>query len=465
MVLDFLSGIVGQGSFVEAGDLPYACTHPAWYLNASYGGGCPYGWAGPGDVTWANWALARSHGLLATEPDPGSVYVAVCILYGYIPYFIVVYVLFLLFVRRGTRELNFLLFTFTLWLFNNVLIKRLAQQPRPQESCIRTCGMPSTHSAMAVGFFVLRFFESLIRMRPGGEPQGVESFSPVPFENWNLVQRLGQVVATWYLDVWDEITGREQILALVGWIVVLFPVPLSRTQLQDHTPAQVLVGSLVGFCVAAGWIYLSYGLQHRFNHNVGKVLVRCGPLPLLRYNMALPCHLAECRCSSAPGSSAGNLRWESAAPQQEIHWYLEQTVVRRNHLEQRSVLTSREKSYYDRREQRLRRLLQFAMHGVVPSVPESAEASTGHVVLTPHMPRGVSSLRSPLAPDCLATSSAFFDAGTDGVVRVLESTATSISSALTDVHRSTELTPHIPHLPEGASSFARDEGLHREEQG
>lgn len=39
------------------------------------------------------------------------------------------------------------------------------------------------------------------------------------------------------------------------WIILLLPVPLSRIHLHDHSPMQILLGSLVGFLLGCTWYF------------------------------------------------------------------------------------------------------------------------------------------------------------------------------------------------------------------
>merc|ERR1719350_1196530 len=87
---------------------------------------------------------------------------------------------------------------------------------------------------------------------------------------------------------------------------------------MDHTAAQVMAGSLLGFCEACLWWYGVQRLQHRFNHVLGKPLLRIQTTNLLVHNYALPLFLAEQRVVA---KTSRNIHME-------LQWYQDQTNMR-----------------------------------------------------------------------------------------------------------------------------------------
>jgi membrane-associated phospholipid phosphatase len=92
--------------------------------------------------------------------------------------------------------------TLLVMLLNEVVLKSLLQQPRPATSCLKSKGMPSSHSALSLAWAGAIFIRG-----------------------WN---------------------GSHRVLVLA-----LVSVPWARVHVGDHTTYQVLAGCLVGSAVAA----------------------------------------------------------------------------------------------------------------------------------------------------------------------------------------------------------------------
>ncbi len=106
----------------------------------------------------------------------------------------------------GSRLRLLMVLTIGLIVVNEALLKRVVSQPRPPESCLKSKGMPSSHSALSVAWAVT-------------------------------------------LLIYPQRTLRDKICA-----VTLLSVPWARVQVGDHTPSQVIAGSALGLIAAlAAW--------------------------------------------------------------------------------------------------------------------------------------------------------------------------------------------------------------------
>lgn len=193
----------------------------------------------------------------------------ICAMYGFVPY-AVFFVAFLEFLyRRGTRELNFILCTTTIIVLNEGVIKPIVSQPRPEHSCVTSCGMPSGHSAMAVGSFVMCCLDVLFRMKHGesfvshreGTRAGICSKMLCDYMQGRKLRNMFSLSPLAYADY---LKYDEAIASLAWWAFWLVPVPISRIVVQDHTPEQVMIGSLLGGATACAWTFLSRRLQRKF---------------------------------------------------------------------------------------------------------------------------------------------------------------------------------------------------------
>lgn len=155
-----------------------------------------------------------------TLPFELSVANAVACLYSLLPFVGMVVNVVLVARRRRPRELCWLLFAFSLVLVNET-IRSLMSEPRPDESCLSSCGMPSGHACYAVGLFI---------------------FVPL----WDSVSRS-------IIDEDQEESPRKSLHAGI-LAVVLLPITWSRVQLGDHYPQQVLMGAGLGAIGATVWL-------------------------------------------------------------------------------------------------------------------------------------------------------------------------------------------------------------------
>jgi len=323
---------------------------------------CIYGWAGPGGVTWPDYEKARSYNVSAWEVEPGAVTTAAAVFYGYVPFLVVCWLSISLVLRRGTRELSLVVWSIVNWFGVEVVLKNLIQGSRPWQSCISSYGMPCTEAAFIFGMFLVQFSDFLSRSRMIADVPG--SFSAAPWVLHDqaaappkLCRNLLESCVTATQSSWDEVSYSHQVMHLTGWIFLLLPVPLGRMLVHDASASQVFVGMCLGLLLALAWLSLTGWLQHSYNHRLGKILIKAGKAALLSHNMALPCHVAEVRCTCET-DDAGQRVWESPEPEQELAWYLEQTKRRLFKLGKSGRLLPHERLYLELREQRLETLLR-----------------------------------------------------------------------------------------------------------
>lgn len=135
--------------------------------------------------------------------------------------------------RESSMLWGFALLTSMIVVSEHVL-KKLAQQPRPDGSCLTSHGMPSSHSVLAFGFLT--------------------------FVGLEWVSFVGDTVTRW------------ELTALVG---LLLPVPLARVHLEDHTIEQAVVGCFVG-CGLAACFHLLTTPRRRRRRKGTRTPVSCG---------------------------------------------------------------------------------------------------------------------------------------------------------------------------------------------
>lgn len=314
---------------------------------------CPYGTALLGDVTWPS----PPHGL-ETIVQPLDLLLFVAVVYSYVPYIVAARVILgCLFgmiigypedvgivdfggsltrsfsggsattrpavVRRrycGTRQLSVLLWLIFTIVILEGLLKPLCREPRPGSmmqlttytgtysgSCLSSCGMPSSHSALALGWFMLLFLDTIFRVRPleiTGRPAGRElGLNRATF--WKQELRNLQEIAMhlWQMGLrpWatkDELTHHEFVSYVSLWFLLMVPVPFMRVVLNDHSVSQVVVGMLVGILLALVWWRLTRWFQRRYyaleDHCLlGTFLVHDHRLPRFEVAKALVPHMQD----------------------------------------------------------------------------------------------------------------------------------------------------------------------------
>merc|ERR1712087_303277 len=111
---------------------------------------CPYGYPLPGDVTL---------------PYPITVWSIIGVSYGYVPYSLAVLVALEALIKRSTRCIAFGLFIGLAVIMGEIVFKHIVNSPRPAMSCLHSCGMPSSHATLSIGYFTLMLLDALRRYK------------------------------------------------------------------------------------------------------------------------------------------------------------------------------------------------------------------------------------------------------------------------------------------------------------
>lgn len=316
---------VGKIASTEAGSV---CPLP-WNADASLPGGlnmtkpCPYGYSIPK--------------LDVTIPDNATFFDWIWIVYGVIPFVIVGLATLDTLVRAcwrrgfGTRESCFLAFVLIQVLFNELVFKRLLQQPRPDHSCNHTCGMPSSHASMSIGFFTLMFIDAVFRVMPA-YPRDVAAARMFPRQDGccSLSQKdcllgLPSCISFTPITVSNTLSPHLFTFFVLFWGILLLPVAFTRVALNDHSPAQVSIGGTIGFIEALLYfLLLRRCFVKQFNGRIGQrfcgVFIHNYALPVFEAIGATYCLLAELEDYDADDDSVEEL----VGARRAIQWYLKQ---------------------------------------------------------------------------------------------------------------------------------------------
>mmetsp|Transcript_76488 Transcript_76488/g.134941 ORF Transcript_76488/g.134941 Transcript_76488/m.134941 type:complete len:312 (-) Transcript_76488:37-972(-) len=250
------------------------CT-PWWVIDAAAGevATCPYGRKLPGDVT------------LPHDANPME---WIAVVYSYVPWLVIFGVIFELIFRRGTRQVLVLGFTVLSTSINELVVKRLILAPRPGAygpapgamtningvpigSCCTTCGMPSSHATMSVGFLMLCLMDGILRIVPSQEALSPGWSKDKPFSRrtcWSMVSLTP-------LLPHQSFEQLEFIAYFVIWFCLLIPVPMMRVRTHDHTASQAYVGGWLGGVEAILWFRFMRFLANKYRHHLGKTFC-CG---------------------------------------------------------------------------------------------------------------------------------------------------------------------------------------------
>ena len=218
---------------------------PEW---AKVGLSCPYG---------------RSLPLGITLPNNSSAWQYLSVVWGFTPWILCFGIGLLFLIYRGTRELAVGLLP-ALVAGITELIKLPIHQSRPVLSCLTTCGMPSSHSAVSVALLLYLVLDAVYRINPRLGSRN--SFCPVLSNIGDVCMKM---VRGFVVLPFDSMSRGEFSAYLSIWVVLLLPVPISRVLLFDHSPSQVLAGSLVGMFAASIWFPFILFLRKRFQQHVG----------------------------------------------------------------------------------------------------------------------------------------------------------------------------------------------------
>lgn len=250
--------------FSGLGESPPECI-PWWYNQTAQV--CPYGITYPGAVTFPK----DAHETLGTG------FIWVCILYSYVPTFVMSLGAVELACKRGTRELAFVCFALLILVFNEAVIKKLISEPRPGRyswevsgSCTPTCGMPSSHTALSIGYFVLMILDAAFRVVPNKEElttihKDIEVAVSNEKDAWYRLCRSAIPIVPQH-----TMTHSQFVIFIIVWFIILTPVGLSRIVLGDHSVKQVMYGGFTGFLAAVLWFRFMRYLQRRYNHRLGR---------------------------------------------------------------------------------------------------------------------------------------------------------------------------------------------------
>lgn len=207
---------------------------------------CPYGTPLIGDVTLPNNLTGVA--ILA-------------VIYGYVPYVFSLLFLVRFIWKRGTRDVANLLFILFLFILNELILKEIINEHRPGQedrnattgSCLSSCGMPSSHSAMALAFYVLLLTDAFC--------QTLRVYT-------------------------DHIPMRRNYLFLnLILMIVLLPVPVSRVVVNDHSFAQIFAGGGSGMVASISWLFALQFLQHRWAPKYGQTLLEFKGFTLIRHDL------------------------------------------------------------------------------------------------------------------------------------------------------------------------------------
>lgn len=287
--------------------------------NALPGGGlnkdavCPWGQRLPGDVTL---------------PNDSGVVEWICVVYGYIPFVIIgldfakVMVKAVIYAVRHqpcfrTKDWSFLFYVVFITFMNEVLFKRLVSQPRPDKSCNTSCGMPSGHSTMAVGFFTLALIDAVFRVVQMDPKTKREAKTMHNFRHRLTKFTCMEMISSTPLAPKPVLSHGEFLAFFACWFVLLIPVPFTRTVLNDHTAAQVMLGSSIGIIEAVVW----YWAAHRYlqsNPNYGEKMCGCC---MHDYALPLPQVRSDALRLVVEGPESDEAEVEDV--QRELAWYLE----------------------------------------------------------------------------------------------------------------------------------------------
>jgi len=341
---------LGHGAFYDRGISQ--CGH-RWMKNWTVTD-CPYGFALPFDVTFPDFTKARlyhadiEHIIVDGVPKH---FLILCIFYSYVLGVVFINAFVQMVTRRGTRELNYFCFLATIIMFIEFLAKPLLCEPRPEMSCHTSCGMPSSHAAVALGTLVLYVGDGALRSIP--RLQSSALVAPGYFNNLetfdnNEDKKIGNPVINWlrcelvqyknhFTHRFDEPSSKTIVLEAGLWLFFVFPVPLSRVQLGDHSERQVCVGGFLGILIASLWITMTRRLQIACTPSLGQKCL----FGLFEHNLALPCAVAIrhlCHSTNTSTISTGRAR-------HVLKWYERETLRRLLRLATTGGLTKAEENY------------------------------------------------------------------------------------------------------------------------
>ncbi|CAK0903883.1 unnamed protein product [Prorocentrum cordatum] len=220
---------------------------------------CPFGVALPGDVTWPS-PPESLRGIVA----PRTPLKVVAVAYSLVPYAVGISASVSFFRRRGTRQLWMLLWAWPMIPLQELVFKRISPEPRPGTmlqvrdyagmyagSCLKKCGMPSSHANLTIGWFTLLLLDAIYRVRPFALGRKTQTILIRPGASG--AQKYAKCLRLYLTVPWehrDLLTHTEFLVYISTWILILIPVPFMRVALYDHTFDQVTVGAMIGLSSA-----------------------------------------------------------------------------------------------------------------------------------------------------------------------------------------------------------------------
>jgi membrane-associated phospholipid phosphatase len=173
--------------------------------------------------------------------DNSNVWEDLSYFYGYVPfvYWIGLFLVFLVYKPfRGTREFSWIVFGSVPIVVSEIMKSQFPNTgiyKRPDASCSVKKGMPSGHSSLCVGWIVLILCDLCCNS--------------------------------------SSASNKYKIINLSLLIFLIFPAPISRIVLQDHTGYQVMAGSMLGIGLAIlWWISVSVVLANKYKHFYNKYI-------------------------------------------------------------------------------------------------------------------------------------------------------------------------------------------------
>lgn len=157
-------------------------------------------------------------GLDVTLPSPMGILAIIAVLYSIVPWIAGLALIVAAIYKRRTTLIAGVVLLITLIVLSEVVLKNIIKQPRPKGSCLKSSGMPSSHSVLAFGFITFIALEMF-------------------YHQWHF----------------SRVAKLEIFLATV---FLLAPVPGSRVGLNDHSSTQVGVGIIIGSIIATVYFCL-----------------------------------------------------------------------------------------------------------------------------------------------------------------------------------------------------------------
>ena len=183
------------------------CDQP-WH---TLGVACPYG--------------VGVKGFDVTIPDNITFGEALCVFYGFFPYFVIACGVALLVARRTLGNLLFVLLPGVVAVLAKIW-KAAADEPRPLGTCLQGCGMPSSHAQVSTSYVVWLLAEGCV------------------FK--------GQAATPARRALWG-----------IAWSFVFLPTPPCRVVIGDHSVAQVLAGMAIGAAEGLLWFKIAHVLARK----------------------------------------------------------------------------------------------------------------------------------------------------------------------------------------------------------